>query len=122
MVAKTIFDKIIRREISADIVYQDHLVTAFRDIAPQAPVHVLIIPNIFIATINDVKCEHEKTLGHMITIAAKIAKQEGIADNGYRLIMNCNKYSGQEIFHIHMHLVGGHPLGPLLAKEQINLT
>lgn len=117
MAAETIFSKIIRREIPADIVYQDDLVTAFRDIEPKAPVHILIIPNILIATINDVKPEHEQALGHMITVAAKIAKQEGIADNGYRLIMNCNQYSGQEVFHIHMHLVGGHPLGPLLTKK-----
>lgn len=117
MVAETIFSKIIRREISADILYQDYLVTAFRDIAPQAPVHILIIPNILIATINDVKPEHEQTLGHMITVAAKLAEKEGIADDGYRLIMNCNQYSGQEVFHIHMHLVGGHPLGPLLTRK-----
>lgn len=117
MAAETIFSKIIRREIPADIVYQDDLVTAFRDIKPQAPVHILIIPNILIATINDVKPEHEQTLGHMITVAAKIAKQENIADDGYRLIMNCNQYSGQEVFHIHMHLVGGRPLGPLLTKK-----
>ncbi|MFS1539379.1 MAG: purine nucleoside phosphoramidase [Candidatus Phlomobacter fragariae] len=117
MATETIFSKIIRREIPADIIYQDDLVTAFRDIEPQAPVHILIIPNILIATINDVKAEHEQTLGHMITVAAKIAKQEGIANNGYRLIMNCNQHSGQEVFHIHVHLVGGHSLGPLLAQR-----
>ncbi|MFP3028949.1 MAG: purine nucleoside phosphoramidase [Arsenophonus sp.] len=117
MTEETIFTKIIRGEIPADIVYHDNLVTAFRDKKPQAPVHILIIPNILISTINDVKPEHEQMLGHMITIAAKIAKQENIADDGYRLIMNCNQHSGQEIFYIHMHLVGGHPLGPLLTKN-----
>ncbi|MFP3014429.1 MAG: HIT domain-containing protein [Arsenophonus sp.] len=116
MPEETIFSKIIRHEITADIVYQDKLVTAFRDKQPQAPVHILIIPNILIATINDVKSDHKKTLGHMITVAAKISKQEGISEKGYRLIMNCNKHAGQEISHIHMHLLGGHPLGPIVAK------
>lgn len=114
MVGETIFSKIIRHEIPADIVYQDEKVTAFRDIAPRAPVHILIIPNKFIPTINDVTLEDESTLGHMVTVAAKIAKQEHIAESGYRLIMNCNKDGGQEVFHIHMHLVGGKPLNGML--------
>ncbi|PHM33454.1 purine nucleoside phosphoramidase [Xenorhabdus innexi] len=116
MAEETIFSKIIRREIPSDIVYQDELVTAFRDITPQAPTHILIIPNVLIPTVNDVIPEHEAALGRLFTVAAKIAKQEGIAEDGYRLIMNCNRHSGQEVFHIHMHLVGGQPLGPLLAK------
>ncbi|WP_369788533.1 purine nucleoside phosphoramidase [Rouxiella sp. WC2420] len=115
MAEETIFSKIIRREIPADVVYQDELVTAFRDIAPQAPSHILIIPNILIPTMNDVTAEHEAALGRMMTVAAKIAEQEGIAENGYRLIVNCNKDAGQVVYHIHMHLVGGHNLGPLLA-------
>ncbi|MFO9759103.1 purine nucleoside phosphoramidase [Providencia sp. DFU6] len=116
MAEETIFSKIIRREILADIVYQDELVTAFRDISPQAPSHILIIPNKLIPTVNDVAAEDEQVLGRLFIVAAKIAQQEGIAESGYRLIMNCNKDSGQEVFHIHMHLVGGRPLGPLLAK------
>ncbi len=116
MAEETIFSKIIRREIPADVVYQDELVTAFRDISPQAPSHILIIPNKLIPTVNDVTADDELALGRLFTVAAKIAKEEGIAENGYRLIMNCNEHSGQEVFHIHMHLVGGHPLGPLLAK------
>jgi histidine triad (HIT) family protein len=115
MAEETIFSKIIRREIPADVVYQDELVTAFRDIAPQAPSHILIIPNILIPTMNDVTAEHEAALGRMMTVAAKIAEQEGIAENGYRLIVNCNKDAGQVVYHIHMHLVGGQNLGPLLA-------
>ncbi|ERL95587.1 hypothetical protein D910_00015 [Dendroctonus ponderosae] len=115
MAEETIFSKIIRGEIPADVVYQDELVTAFRDIAPQAPSHILIIPNILIPTLNDVTAEHEAALGRMMTVAAKIAEQEGIAENGYRLIVNCNKDAGQVVYHIHMHLVGGHNLGPLLA-------
>lgn len=118
MAEETIFSKIIRREIPADVVYQDDLVTAFRDISPQAPSHILIIPNVLIPTVNDVKEEHELALGRMMTVAAKIAEQEGIAEDGYRLIVNCNRHAGQEVYHIHMHLLGGRPLGPLLAKGQ----
>jgi histidine triad (HIT) family protein len=116
MAEETIFSKIIRREIPADILYQDELVTAFRDIAPQAPTHILIIPNHLIATANDVKASDEKALGRMITVAAKLADEAGIAEDGYRLIMNCNKHGGQEVYHIHMHLLGGKPLGPMLSR------
>lgn len=115
MAEETIFSKIIRREIPTDILYQDELVTAFRDISPRAPTHVLIVPNVLIPTINDVSEAHEHALGRMITAAAKIAKQEGIAENGYRLILNCNQHGGQEVYHIHMHLLGGKPLGPMLS-------
>ena len=116
MAEETIFSKIIRREIPSDIVYQDGLVTAFRDISPQAPSHILIIPNQLIPTVNDVKPEDEAALGRMVTVAAKIAQQEGIAEDGYRLIINCNRHAGQEVYHIHMHLLGGRSLGPLLAR------
>lgn len=115
MAEETIFSKIIRREIPADIVYQDELVTAFRDISPKAPTHVLIVPNILIPTANDVSEAHEQAMGRMFTVAAKIAKKEGIAEDGYRLIVNCNRHGGQEVYHIHMHLVGGSPLGPMLS-------
>ncbi|KGQ28153.1 purine nucleoside phosphoramidase [Gallibacterium anatis] len=114
MAAETIFSKIIRKEIPADIVYQDELVTAFRDIAPQAPTHILIIPNKIIPTVNDVTAEDEQVLGHLFVIAAKIAKEQGIAEDGYRLVVNCNKHGGQEVFHLHMHLVGGKQLGKML--------
>ena len=116
MAEETIFSKIIRREINADIVYQDDLVTAFRDINPQAPTHVLIVPNKLIPTINDVTKEDEPALGRLITVAAKIAAEEGISENGYRLLINCNRDGGQEVYHIHMHLVGGRPLGRMLAR------
>ncbi|MCP1065861.1 purine nucleoside phosphoramidase [Serratia symbiotica] len=116
MAEETIFSKIIRREIPSDVVYQDELVTAFRNISPQAPTHILIVPNILIPTINDVTVKHEATLGRMITTAAKIAEQEGVAEDGYRLILNCNRHAGQEVYHIHMHLVGGHSLGPMLSR------
>ncbi|MFC0139243.1 purine nucleoside phosphoramidase [Erwinia mallotivora] len=116
MAEETIFSKIIRREIPADIVYQDELVTAFRDISPQAPTHILVVPNILIPAINDAVPGHEAALGRMMVVAAKIAKEEGIAQDGYRLIMNCNQHGGQEVYHIHLHLVGGRPLGPMLAR------
>ncbi|MGL4858916.1 MAG: HIT domain-containing protein, partial [Enterobacteriaceae bacterium] len=92
MSEETIFSKIIRREIAADILYQDDLVTAFRDISPKAPQHILIIPNVLIPTANDVKPEHEAALGRMMTVAAKLAHQLGIAEDGYRLIINCNRH------------------------------
>ncbi len=113
---ETIFSKIIRREIPADIVYQDELVTAFRDISPQAPTHILIIPNKLIPTANDVTAEDELALGRLFTVAAKLAQQAGIAEDGYRLLVNCNRHGGQEVFHLHMHLLGGRPLGPMLAR------
>jgi histidine triad (HIT) family protein len=116
MSEETIFSKIIRKEIPADILYQDDLVTAFRDINPRAPSHVLIIPNKLIPTVNDVQEADELALGRMFTVAKKIAEQEGIAENGYRLLVNCNSHGGQEVYHIHMHLVGGRPLGPLLMS------
>ncbi|WP_025674589.1 purine nucleoside phosphoramidase [Salinivibrio socompensis] len=115
MAEETIFSKIIRKEIPADVVYQDELVTAFRDINPRAPVHVLIVPNKLIPTTNDVEPDDELALGRMITVAKKIAADEGIAENGYRLIMNCNQHGGQEVYHIHMHLVGGRALGPMVV-------
>jgi len=116
MAQETIFSKIIRREIPTDIVYQDELVTAFRDINPQAPTHILIVPNKLIPTANDVTAEDEAALGRLFTVAAKIAQQEGIAESGYRLLVNCNRDGGQEVYHLHMHIVGGRRLGPLLAR------
>jgi histidine triad (HIT) family protein len=111
----TLFEKIVAGEIPATIVFKDERVTAFRDIRPQAPVHVLIVPNKPIPTVNDVSDDDERMLGHMFIVARDLAKQEGIAENGFRLIVNCNKHGGQEVYHLHMHLVGGAPLGPMLA-------
>ncbi|WP_107852988.1 purine nucleoside phosphoramidase [Oceanimonas marisflavi] len=116
MAEETIFSKIIRKEIPADILYQDELVTAFRDIAPKAPTHILIIPNVVIPTVNEVEAEHEQALGRMFTVARKLAAEAGIAEDGYRLMVNCNRHGGQEVYHIHMHLLGGRPLGPMLAQ------
>ncbi|KGY12068.1 purine nucleoside phosphoramidase [Vibrio tubiashii] len=116
MAEETIFSKIIRKEIPADVVYQDDLVTAFRDINPRAPSHILIIPNKLIPTVNDIEEQDEIVMGRMFTVARKLAKDEGIDQDGYRLIMNCNSHGGQEVYHIHMHLVGGRPLGPMLMS------
>ncbi|MDA0747285.1 MAG: purine nucleoside phosphoramidase [bacterium] len=116
MAEETIFSKIIRKEIPSDVVYQDDLVTAFRDIDPKAPTHILIIPNKVIPTVNEVTEADEPVIGRMFTAAAKIAKAEGIAEDGYRLIVNCRDHGGQEVYHLHMHLVGGRPLGPMLVR------
>ncbi|WP_085297435.1 HIT domain-containing protein [Cognaticolwellia mytili] len=114
---ETIFSKIIRQEIPAPLLFQDELVSAFRDITPQAKSHILIVPNKLIPTVNDIEEEDELTIGRMFTVARKLAKEEGIAEDGYRLIMNCNKHGGQEVYHIHMHLIGGQPLGRMLNPK-----
>jgi histidine triad (HIT) family protein len=114
--AETIFGKIIDGEIDADVIYRDDLVTAFRDVNPQAPVHVLIVPNEAVASVAEVEAHHEAALGRLFTVARKIAEDEGIAEDGYRLIVNTRKHGGQEVFHLHMHLMGGRPLGPMLAR------
>ena len=114
MTEETIFSKIIRQEIPTPLLYQDELVSAFRDIAPRVSTHILIVPNKHISTINDVTDADELTMGRMISVAKKLAKQEGIDENGYRLIINCNEDGGQEVFHIHMHLLGGQRLGQML--------
>jgi histidine triad (HIT) family protein len=113
----TIFARIIAREVPSDIVYQDELVTAFKDINPQAPVHILIVPNKEIPTAADVSAEDEAALGRLFTVARKIAEEMGIAESGYRLIVNCKHDGGQEVYHLHMHLVGGVRLGRMLSKR-----
>jgi len=112
----TVFSKIIAREIPAEIVYEDELVLAFKDIAPAAPVHILIIPKREIATVNDATTEDELALGRMFTAARQIAQDAGIAEDGYRLIVNCNRNGGQEVWHLHMHLLGGRPLGRMVQR------
>lgn len=104
----TIFSKIINREIPADIVYESENVLAFKDIKPQAPVHILIIPKIEIPKVTDINgSEHAFLLGEMIDIANNIAKDMGIADDGFRLVFNCGNNGGQEVYHLHLHLLGG---------------
>jgi len=114
---ETIFSKIVSGEIPSDTLYQDELVTAFRDISPALPTHVLIIPNKWIPTMDHVSADDEAALGRMMTVASKIARQEGIAEDGYRLIINCKEHGHQEVMHIHMHLLGGQKVGPMLVRK-----
>lgn len=114
MAEDTIFSKIVRGEIPADIVYRDDLVTAFRDIRPLTPTHVLIVPNETIPTLADVSDDDEAVLGRMLRVAADIAENEGIADAGYRVMINCREHGGQEVYHLHLHLMGGRPLGGMV--------
>jgi len=107
----TVFTKIIAREIPADIVYEDDDVIAFRDINPQAPVHVVIIPKRPIPTINDLTPADAELVGRLYLAAKQVATDLGIAESGYRTLINCNKDGGQDIFHIHMHLLGGREMG-----------
>jgi len=107
----TIFTKIINKEIPADILYEDDDVLAFNDVNPQAPVHFLVIPKTPIKTINDIDESQAALIGKLTLTAQKIAKQQGIADDGYRLVMNCNENGGQTVYHIHMHVLGGRALG-----------
>lgn len=109
--ADTLFTKIIRREIPANIVYEDDQCLAFRDINAMAPTHVLVIPKEPIATLNDLEPSHEQLVGHLVLVAKSLAAQEGVAESGYRLVVNCNGDAGQSVFHIHVHLLGGKPMG-----------
>lgn len=104
-----LFLKIIEREIPAEIVYEDDDVLAFKDINPQAPLHVLVIPKTHIRTLNDVRDEDEALLGKLMNTARKIAREYAVAEDGYRVVMNCNRGAGQTVFHIHLHLLGGRP-------------
>lgn len=106
--ADTIFSKIVKKEIPADIVFENDNILAFRDINPQAPTHILIIPKIEIPTVRELKGdEHGALLGEMIDVANKIAKDEGISEDGFRLVFNCGNNGGQEVYHLHLHLLGG---------------
>ncbi len=106
----TIFDKIINKEIPADILFEDDEVLAFKDVSPQAPVHFLVIPKIQIKTLNDIEESQAALIGKMTLTAQKVAQAQGIADDGYRVVMNCNEYGGQTVYHIHMHVLGGRQL------------
>ena len=110
MTQDCLFCKIANKDIPADIVFEDELVIAFRDISPQAPVHLLIVPRRHITTLNDVATDDQALLGHMILTASRLAEQEKLSEPGYRLIMNCNQDGGQTVFHIHLHLLGGRQL------------
>ncbi len=108
--SNTIFGRIASGEVSADILYEDEYVVAFRDSGPQAPTHVLVIPRKEIATLNDATADDAELLGRLLLAAAKVAAQEGIAETGYLTVINCNAGAGQTVFHLHLHLLGGRPL------------
>lgn len=105
--SETLFTRIRDREISADIVYEDDAVLAFRDINPQAPTHILIVPREPIPTVNDLETQHAELVGRLFLVARDLAREEGLAEDGYRLVMNTNEAGGQTVFHIHLHLLGG---------------
>lgn len=107
----TIFHRIMRRELPADIVYEDDDMIAFRDIAPQAPVHVLFVPKKTIRGLDDAGPDDAALLGRLALAAAAYARREGFADKGYRVVMNCNEEGGQTVFQMHLHLLAGAPLG-----------
>ncbi|ACL70025.1 histidine triad nucleotide-binding protein [Halothermothrix orenii] len=105
-----IFCKIANGEMDTDLVYEDEKVVAFKDINPQAPVHLLIVPRKHIPTLLDLEKSDEELIGHIYKIASKLAREEGIADRGFRVVSNCNEEGGQTVFHIHFHLLGGRNL------------
>ena len=104
---KCLFCNIVSGDIPADTVFENDSIIAFRDINPQAPVHILIIPKLHISTLNDLREDHSELMGELILKAKDLAKDEGIADAGYRTGFNCNKAGGQTVYHIHLHLLGG---------------
>ena len=115
MPSDCLFCAIADGEIPADIVHNDELVIAFRDINPKAPTHILLIPKEHVASVADVGDEHAAMLADLLQAAAHLARTEGIDQSGWRLIANVGPDAGQEVFHLHLHLLGGKPLGPMLA-------
>jgi histidine triad (HIT) family protein len=109
-VADNIFAKIIRREIPAKIVFEDNQVLAFRDVEPKAPIHILIVPKKDISRVSEATAEDEPLLGHLLTVAAEIARKEGIDGTGYRLVINKGAHAGESVPHLHLHLLGGRPM------------
>lgn len=107
----TIFGAILRGEIPSTRVWDDEHCIAFRDIHAAAPTHVLVIPRDHIPTLNDITEDQKPLIGHLVWVATQVAKQEGIADDGYRLVVNCNAAGGQTVYHLHMHVIGGRSLG-----------
>jgi len=106
-----LFCKIADGSIPSEVVHRDNDLVAFRDIRQQAPVHILIIPTRHIETVLDLKEEDDRLLGKMVMLANRLAKDEGIAEDGFRLVLNCKRHGGQEVYHIHLHLLGGRAMG-----------
>lgn len=115
----SVFTKIINRELPADIVYEDDDMIAFVPLRLQAPTHLLIVPKKEIYTINDATDEDALVLGRMFLVAKKLAKEQGISESGYRLAININEDAGQSVFHLHMHLLGGKKLGPMVTQDYV---
>ena len=105
-----IFCKIVRKEIPAQIVYEDETVMAFKDIEPVAPVHILIIPKLHIPSVNHLEMKNKTLMGELILVAQRIAKEQNVDKSGYRLVFNIGKDAGQTVDHLHLHLIGGHRL------------
>ncbi len=105
--SKTLFERIIDREIEADIVWENERIIAFNDISPQAPTHILIVPKKVISSLNELEEEDRDLIGEMFIVAKNIAEEKGISKNGYRTIFNTNDYGGQTVYHLHLHLIGG---------------
>lgn len=117
---KSPFEKIVDRELPATIEYEDKDIIAFIPLRPQAPVHILVVPKKRIATMNDISKKDAKLIGKMFLVAKQLAKEKGIAETGYRLTFNNNENSGQSVFHIHLHLMGGIKLGPMVDQAYRN--
>jgi histidine triad (HIT) family protein len=111
--ATCLFCRIVRRELPADVVYEDDHVMAFRDISPQAPTHILVVPKGHVATLNDLQDGDAELAGRLVLRARALAREQGIAESGFRLVMNCNDDGGQTVFHVHLHLLGGRQLRAL---------
>jgi histidine triad (HIT) family protein len=111
-----IFCKIIAGESPGQMLYQDESVSAFRDNRPVAPVHVLVVPNKHIASVNDLTAEDESLVGHLFTVACQLAHQEGVDHSGYRLVVNTGRHGGQGVFHLHLHLLGGRQMHALMGS------
>ena len=114
----TLFERIVSGELPAKLVHQDAHVTAFRDIHPRAPTHILVVPNKPIPTADDIGDDDALLIGRMVLVARDLARREGIAESGYRLIVNCKADGGQEVPHLHVRLVGGDPLGPRRSQRR----
>ncbi len=106
----TVFGRILRGEVPARIVYEDDQAIAFHDINPQAPVHILVIPRLPLRSVAEAEPEHERLLGHLLLVAAEVARQQGIDRTGYRLVVNHGPHGQQSVFHLHVHVIGGRQL------------
>lgn len=113
MSSDCLFCKIVRRQLPADVVFEDDHVLAFRDISPQAPVHILVVPKRHLSTLNDLDDGDAELAGRLLLRARALAREEGVDEAGYRLVSNCNPDGGQTVYHIHLHLLGGRPLRAL---------